>query len=52
MMPASSSAGKLQANADGQIFTEAGNPDRYNLSQMLGSPTGTDSGIALDFHDA
>jgi hypothetical protein len=45
-------AGKLQVNANGQIFTEAGNPDRYNLSQMLGSPTGTDSGIALDFHDA
>ncbi len=45
------SAGKLQVNVGGEILTDIGNTDKYNLPQMFGDPKGADTGIALDFHD-
>ncbi len=44
-------AGKLQVKEGGNTFTDIGNTDKYNLQQMFGDPKGTETGIALDFHD-
>jgi hypothetical protein len=46
------SEGKLQVNRGGEILVDSTVPDKYVVSQMLGNPSGTDTGIALDFHDA
>jgi hypothetical protein len=46
------SEGKLQVNRGGEILVDSTVPNKYVLSQMLGNPTGTADGIALDFHDA
>ena len=44
--------GKLVLEKNGQQLVELERPDAYSLPQMLGEPTGTENGIALDFHDA
>src|ERR1700736_227758 len=46
------SAGVLKLSENGELVSELGNKDRYVLSQMNGSPTGAETGIILDFHDA
>jgi hypothetical protein len=44
--------GKLVLDKNGQKLTDLEKRDAYTLPQMLGDPTGTDAGIALDFHDS
>ena len=44
-------AGVLRLSKNGELVPEIKNTDRYDISQMIGSPTGAENGIALDFHD-
>jgi hypothetical protein len=45
------SNGVLQVSKNGEFVSEVVKPDAYLLSQMTASPTGTENGIALDFHN-
>lgn len=40
--------GKLAVTSAGQTFTETEKKDPYLLSKMIGNPSGTESGIAID----
>ena len=46
------SAGQLVLEKNGQQLVDLEKKDAYSLPQMLGEPTGTATGIALDFRDA
>jgi hypothetical protein len=43
--------GVLRLSKNGELVPEIKNTDRYDISQMSGSPAGVETGIALDFHD-
>ena len=43
--------GKLVLAKNGQQLVDLEKKDAYSLPQMLGDPTGGETGIALDFHD-
>ena len=44
--------GKLVLEKNDERLAELDKPDLYSLPRMLGEPTGTDTGVALDFHEA
>lgn len=44
-------SGLPQISKNGEVLTALGNVDRFSLAQMYGNPTGTETGIALDFGD-
>ncbi len=44
--------GALKLKKNGELVPEIPSADRYLLSHMISTPTGTDTGLVLDFHDA
>jgi hypothetical protein len=45
------SDGALKLKKNGELVAEAPSADKYLLSRMVSTPTGTDTGLVLDFHD-
>lgn len=43
--------GTLKLKKNGELVPEVPSPDKYLLSRMISTPTATETGLILDFHD-